>query len=90
MKAWNEAMAEEIAQEEGLSLSPAHWEMLRALRQFYHQYATLPTMRAFLNYLQGECDLKEIDSAQLYALFPKGPIIQGAKIAGLPKPKHCI
>ncbi len=90
LQMWNEALAEEIAEQECLTLSPAHWEILRALRQFYQQYATLPTMRAFLNYLQRECDLKDIDSPQLYALFPKGPIAQGAKIAGLPKPKHCI
>jgi tRNA 2-thiouridine synthesizing protein E len=87
---WNEALAEELAQLESLSLSEQHWQILRALRQFYQQYATLPTLRAFLNYLHRELNLNDIDSAQLYALFPKGPILQGAKIAGLPKPKHCI
>lgn len=87
---WNEALAQEIAQKEGLCLGEQHWQILNALRQFHQQYATLPTMRALLNYLRRELNLQDIDSAQLYALFPKGPILQGTKIAGLPKPKHCI
>lgn len=87
---WNETLAEEIAQREDLQLSEQHWQILTALRRFYQQFATMPTMRALLNYLRRELNLQDIDSAQLYALFPKGPILQGAKIAGLPKPKHCI
>jgi tRNA 2-thiouridine synthesizing protein E len=87
---WTEALAIEIAQQEDMVLTAQHWQILQALRQFYTQYATMPTMRAFLKYLQLELKLNNIDSAQLYALFPKGPILQGAKIAGLPKPKHCI
>lgn len=87
---WTEALANEIAQQEGICLTPQHSQILHALRQFYQQYAVMPTMRAFLKYLHQELKLSDLDSAQLYALFPKGPIIQGAKIAGLPKPKHCI
>ena len=87
---WTEALAIEIAQQEAITLTSQHWQILQALRQFYQQYAIMPTMRAFLKYLQLELKLNDIDSAQLYALFPKGPILQGAKIAGLPKPKHCI
>ncbi len=87
---WTETLAIEIAQQEVITLTSQHWQILQALRQFYQQYAIMPTMRAFLKYLQLELKLNDIDSAQLYALFPKGPILQGAKIAGLPKPKHCI
>lgn len=87
---WTEALATEIAQQEAIALTAQHWQILQALRQFYTQYATMPTMRAFLKYLHHELKVSALDSAQLYALFPKGPILQGAKIAGLPKPKHCI
>ncbi len=87
---WTEALAIEIAQQEAITLTPQHWQTLNALRQFYQQYAMMPTMRAFLKYLQLELELSDVNSAQLYALFPKGPILQGAKLAGLPKPKHCI
>lgn len=87
---WTETLAIEIARQEGIELTPQHSQILHALRQFYQQYTLLPTMRAFLKYLHQELKLSDIDSAQLYALFPKGPILQGTKIAGLPKPKHCI
>jgi tRNA 2-thiouridine synthesizing protein E len=87
---WTEILAIEIAQQEGIELTSHHWQILHALRQFYQQYALLPTMRVFLKYLRQELKLSDIDSAQLYALFPKGPILQGTKIAGLAKPKHCI
>ncbi len=87
---WTKSLAMKIAEQEAVTLTPLHWQIIQALRQFYQQYAIMPTMRAFLKYLHQESNLASVDSAQLYALFPKGPIVQGAKIAGLPKPKHCI
>ena len=90
LSTWNETIASKLAQIETITLNEQHWRTLHALRQFYQQYAMMPTMRAFLKYLHSECHWTDIDSTQLYTLFPKGPILQGAKIAGLPKPKHCI
>ncbi len=87
---WNEDLAKALAEIEGLTLTENHWKILSALREFYKQYALMPTMRAFLNYLHSQAGLPKMNSADLYALFPKGPILQGAKISGLPKPRHCI
>lgn len=88
-KLWNEEMAEYLAEQEGLELNDTHWAILFALRQYYSTYESVPSMKSFVNYLKD--DLKRpMNSAQLNNLFPRGPIAQGAKIAGLPKPRHCV
>ncbi len=87
---WNEEVALFIAGEEGLDLTPEHWEILFLLRQFNETYRHLPTMRGFVNYVKQELGEDKAKSPYLYKLFPDGPVKQGCKISGLPKPPHCI
>ena len=61
---WTETLAIEIAQQEAIILTSQHWQILQALRQFYQQYAIMPTMRAFLKYLQLLQTLHPIDRNQ--------------------------
>ena len=72
---WSEPLAVVIAENEGISLSPEHWEVVRFVRDFYLEFNTSPAIRI---------------SRYLYRLFPKGPAKQATKIAGLPKPVKCI
>lgn len=73
-----------IAQAEGITLTDAHWEVVRYLRDEYQQHGHTPNFR---NMLKGMQQIRpEIDSKSLYDLFPVGPAKQGAKVAGLPQP----
>ncbi len=81
---WTEAMAAEIAREEGIeSLTEAHWQVLRFMRSEYFEKGTGPTVRVLGK--QSGVPVKD-----LYQLFPKGPAKIAAKIAGIPKPRGCI
>ena len=42
---WNEAMAEVIAGQEGITLSVEHWEVVRFVREFYLEFNTSPAIR---------------------------------------------
>lgn len=88
LKDWNEDLARQFAAEMQIELNNTHWQMIHALRKFYLQYHKCPSMRMFVKYCQNEYD-DSWNSAKLYELFEE-PLRQGSRIAGLPKPPHCL
>jgi tRNA 2-thiouridine synthesizing protein E len=82
--AWTEALAAEIAAENGISeLTDRHWLVVRFMRDRYLATGTAPSIRALGK--ESGVPVKE-----LYQLFPKGPAKLAAKIGGIPKPRGCI
>jgi dissimilatory sulfite reductase related protein len=81
---WTEAMADEIARENGIDeLTDRHWIVIRFMRHAYLQNGSAPSIRT-LGKVSG------VPIKELYQLFPKGPAKLAAKIAGIPKPRGCI
>jgi len=81
---WNEEVAVELARREGITeLSERHWQVIRFMRQEFHDKGAGPSVRLLGK--TGGVPVKE-----LYELFPKGPAKLAAKIAGIPKPRGCI
>ncbi|MGY0146641.1 sulfurtransferase TusE [Edwardsiella tarda] len=87
---WSEALAELLAQQEGITLSEAHWEVVRFVREFYQTFNTSPAIRMLVKAMTQKYGEEKGNSRYLYRLFPKGPAKQATKIAGLPKPVKCI
>ena len=87
---WSPAIAEEIACNEGISLTDAHWEVIYLLRQYYEQYDSSPAMRPLVKYCGMELGADRGKSVYLLSLFPGSPAKIGSKIAGLPKPDNCL
>jgi len=87
---WQEELAELIAEQDNIELSPAHWEVIRFVRNFYLTYNTSPAIRALTKAMKAEFGEEKANSRYLYRLFPEGPAKQATKIAGLPKPARCI
>ena len=50
--AWNEEVAAQLAAAADISLSDAHWEIIRLTRRFYQQYKLSPAMRPLVNCLR--------------------------------------
>jgi tRNA 2-thiouridine synthesizing protein E len=83
---WTPQVAEVAAAEEKLTLTVEHWEVIRALQHFFARHP------------EGVVNLRELHDAldekfhivgglkQLYQLFPRGPVAQGCKLAGLKAP----
>ena len=87
---WSEALAPIIAEQESIELSPAHWEVVLFVRNFYLEYNTSPAIRALVKAMAKKLGADKGNSIYLYKLFPKGPAKQATKIAGLPKPAKCL
>ncbi|MEZ3498143.1 sulfurtransferase TusE [Pantoea sp. KPR_PJ] len=87
---WSEELAEQIAQREGITLSEAHWEVVRFVRAFYLEYNTSPAIRMLVKAMAQQYGEEKGNSRYLFRLFPDGPAKQATKIAGLPKPAKCL
>lgn len=88
--AWTDAIANEIAARDCITLTPAHWEILHAIRRFYAQYELSPATRPLMKYLAQELGPEKATSIYVMQLFPGTPAKTIARIAGLPKPANCI
>lgn len=87
---WSEPLAEFMAHQEGISLTPAHWEIIHFMRQFYFNYGITPMVRLLMKNMRDELGESKGSNEYLYKLFPGGPSRQGSRIAGLPEPQGCI
>ncbi len=79
---WDKAVAEEIAKENEVSLTPRHWEVISYL-QGEHKNQTPLSIRKI-----GKSNV--VDIKEFYELFPNGPLKISTKIAGIPKPASCL
>lgn len=87
---WSEAIAPLLAEEEGITLSEAHWEVVFFVRDFYLEFNTSPAVRMLVKAMAKKYGDEKGNSRYLFRLFPKGPAKQATKIAGLPKPVKCL
>jgi TusE/DsrC/DsvC family sulfur relay protein len=79
---WNKEVAEELATEASIVLTPRHWEVLSYLQNEHLKQSALSIRRIGKS---GVVDIKEF-----YQIFPKAPLKTATKIAGIPKPASCI
>lgn len=82
-QAWSEEVANAIAQEEDITLTERHWQVIRFAREEYAKNNDAPTLRRITQ--QTNIPMKE-----MYTLFPDGPAKKAAMVAGLPKPTGCL
>lgn len=80
---WTPAVAEALAGEEHIALSPMHWKVLEFVRQEYAQKKASPGLRR-VSVGSG------VAMKDLYALFPRTPGKTAARLAGAPKPRSCL
>lgn len=79
---WNEEVANEMAKEFDIELTPKHFAVLGYLQDQYRNDVPLSIRKVGAS---GVVSIKE-----LYDLFPNGPLKISTKLAGIPKPASCI
>ncbi len=85
---WSEAFAQALAQQEGLLLTDAHWEVIRFLRAYYLAHAVQPQVRVMIRHFTKVWDAERGSNHHLHDLFPRGgPQKQGNRLAGLLRTK---
>ena len=81
--AWTEEVAAAIAEREGLELTDRHWVVINFARKEFDANGDAPTLRRITK-------TTDVNTKEIYALFPGGPAKIAAKVAGLGKPTGCI
>jgi tRNA 2-thiouridine synthesizing protein E len=84
---WTREEAREIARGEGLKITEANWEAVRALQNYFAQHEDVAKINprdlhdALDEHFHAHGGIK-----YLYQIFPGGPIAQGCRLAGLKAP----
>ena len=87
---WSPEVAGRLADEEKITLTDAHWEVINFLRDYYAEYQIAPAVRVMTKAIGKQFGEEKGNSKYLFELFPYGPAKQACKIAGLPKPTGCV
>ncbi|MGN7611688.1 TusE/DsrC/DsvC family sulfur relay protein [Magnetococcales bacterium HHB-1] len=87
---WNEEVAGYLAQAENVDMTPAHWEVVHFLREYYEEYKIAPMIRILTKAIGKKMGKDKGNTKYLYDLYPGGPAKQACKVAGLPKPTGCV
>jgi len=83
---WTRSMAEQVARQEGLSLNPEHWEVVRALQEYYDRHRDVPVQLRALHDALDEKFHERGGIRHLYQILPGGPVVQGCRLSGLEAP----
>jgi tRNA 2-thiouridine synthesizing protein E len=85
---WNEEVAQELAEEEGLELDETYLTVLNFMRRYWAEHHVAPDVRHVVDYLVKEEGFdKKKAKAHLFELFPYGYVKQACKVAGMIKPR---
>ena len=87
---WNEDVAQQLSESLEIELSPWHFEVLNAVRQFYAQFGHAPATRPLIKFLMKTVS-PEINNAVLQEKFNTGLVARHlSRLAGVPKPANCL
>ena len=87
---WTREEATSIAAKDGLSAASGHWEMVRALQEFYSRHDEPRINSRELHDALEERFHAHGGMKYLYKLFPGGPVTQGCRLAGLEPPAGSV
>jgi tRNA 2-thiouridine synthesizing protein E len=85
---WSAAFARAQARSEGLELTPAHWEVIRFLRDYYFAHGVQAQVRVMIRHFTALWGAERGSNHHLHEMFPRGgPQKQGNRLAGLLRTK---
>lgn len=87
LKNWDEAKMRKIATEEGVEITDDHLQVIRMLQEHYLEHGAAQK-GSELGDMLDEAFSSQGGRKYLHRLFPKGPVAQGMRFAGLPVPKN--
>ncbi|MDH5202874.1 MAG: TusE/DsrC/DsvC family sulfur relay protein [Nitrospirota bacterium] len=87
---WKEGMAGIMAAQDGLTLTDAHWEIIRFLREYFLKFQIAPPIKVLVKEIAKTMGPEKGNTKYLYELYPGGPAKQACRYAGLPKPTGCV
>ncbi|WP_297529404.1 TusE/DsrC/DsvC family sulfur relay protein [Thiohalobacter sp.] len=83
---WSPQVAERLAEELGLEMTPERWEIVELVREHFESHQVVPEARMILKRLRERHGKARATRRYIYSLFPWGYGQQACKIAGMRKP----
>ena len=87
-KGWDINVAEETANADSVELSQDHWELIRALQEYYSK-VEFPNLRQIKDALEEKFHSRG-GMKYLYQIIPGGPVAEGCRLAGLTVPAGAV
>ncbi len=87
-KDWDTNSAKQTARIDGLKLKEDHWDLIRALQEYYSK-VEFPRLRQIKDALDEKFHAQG-GMKYLYQIIPGGPVAQGCRLAGLNVPAGAI
>ena len=85
---WSEDFARALARQEGLALTAEHWDVIRFLREYFHEHGVQAQVRVMIRHFAQAWGRERGNNHHLHDLFPVGgPQKQGNRLAGLLRTK---
>ncbi len=85
---WDITTAQTTAESAGVSLSGDHWDLIRALQEYYYK-VEFPNLRQIKDALEEKFHSRG-GMKYLYQIIPGGPVADGCRMAGLNIPTGAI
>ncbi len=86
---WTELIARQTAANENIELGDEHWEVIYFLRSHCQANGSACSARLLLKAMSANFKQRG-GKKYLYTLFPRGPVFQATKIAGIPLPAYTL
>jgi len=85
---WNINAAEQAAKNDGIDLNDDHWDLIRALQEYYRK-VEFPKLRQIKDALEEKFHSRG-GMKYLYQIIPGGPVAEGCRLAGLNVPAGAV
>lgn len=85
---WDLTTAKTTAITDGINLSDDHWDLIRALQEYYHK-VEFPKLRQIKDALEEKFHSRG-GMKYLYQIIPGGPVAEGCRLAGLNIPAGAV
>lgn len=85
---WSEEVAKAMAKEDGIELTPEHWEVINIVRERFEVHQYTPNPHTLPKEIGKKLGPEKGNNKYLRKLFPYNPIKQSCKYAGLPWPNY--
>ena len=77
MNDWSEAVANELASRDNITLSKDHWLVITAMRDYYNEFNVSPVNKLLKRDLKRQTNSDQFTDDFLTQLFPNGVLLQG-------------
>lgn len=85
---WTPEFAEFVAEDENITLTKRHYEVIEFIRNSHNDHGIIPDARFVFKFIGQPKNLSKSDSkAELFDMFPYGYVKQAIKIAGMKQPR---